>query len=157
MYTTTLAGFIVFIRTQMGISTMVLPDTDPAIEMAYCVARDIANPAVACVSPLIYSLMVYNLGGSNLIEFAQDQPGAPMVAGSSPPAPYFVYLRTKWNLNDLISGVISASSDEGTSQSLVVQDAAAGFSVADLQYLKTPYGRTYLSYAQRYGANFGLT
>ena len=35
--------------------------------------------------------------------------------------------------------------------SLVVQKAAEAFQLSDLQNLKTPWGRTYLGFAQKYG------
>jgi hypothetical protein len=53
--------------------------------------------------------------------------------------------------------VVSSSADVSTSESLLVPDAAKGFQFADLQYLKTPYGRAYLGYAQRYGQLWGIT
>lgn len=152
----TLAGFLNFIRIQMGISAIILPDNSPVIGMAYDVALQIVNLAMARISPMIYSLAVYNLGGSNIIEFAQDQPGAPNVIGSDPPAPYFAYLRSKWNMNDFVSGVVVSSSDESTSQSMVTQESFKNLQIGDLQYLKTPWGRNYLSFAQKAGPVFGM-
>lgn len=145
----------------MGIDTTVLPDSNPVIAMAYEVARAIVNPALATVcapfpppaSPLvsIYALAVYNLAGDNLLNYAQDQPGAKPVAGSDPPAPYFQNLRKVWNMTGFVSGIVQASSDEGTSVTLVVMDAAKNFTLGNLQNLKTPYGRQYLAFAQDYG------
>ncbi len=34
---------------------------------------------------------------------------------------------------------------------MVVQEAAKNFTLANLQNLKTPWGRTYLGFAQAYG------
>lgn len=153
----TLPGFLVFIRNQMGISTTILPDSDPVILMAYEVAREMVNCAIRQVSCLIYTLAVYNLAGSNVIEFAHDQPGAPTIPGSDPPAPFFAYYRRLWNVNDFVSGVVQSSNDNGTGQSMVIQEAMNNVTLADLQYLKTPYGRTYLGYAQQYGGIVGVT
>ncbi len=162
----TLAGFITFIRDIMGITTTVLPDNSPVIGMAFAVALAIVNPALRCVripqadstgavlnagGLSIYSLAVNNLAADNLINYAQDLPGATPVEGSNPPLPFFAWTRAQWNINGFVSGVISGSADEGTSQSLVVQEAAKAFTLKDLQNLKTPYGRTYLGYAQSYG------
>lgn len=146
----------------MGISTTVLPDNSPVIQFAYDVALAVVNPALAGVtigSPAyssIYALAVYNLGGDNLINYADDQNGAPAIPGSDPPLPYFAYARKRFNINGFMSGVINSSSDEGTSQSMVVQEAASTFTLSDLQNLKTPWGRTYLGFAQRYGTLWGM-
>lgn len=140
-------GFLTFIRTQMQINTTVLPDNSPYIHDSYCAARQIVNIAFAQVSCLIYKLMVYNLAGSNLINFAQD------VSGQT----FFADLRKKWNLLDFVPGVINSTSDQSTSESLTVPENLTQLTLADLQYLKDPYGRVYLQYAMRYGTLWGLT
>lgn len=152
----TLAGFVLFIRNQMGIDASILPDASPTIPFAYKVSKAIVNCDLAIVPP-IYELAVYNLGGSNIVNFAQDLPDAPTVDGSDPPLPFFEYMRTKWNIGSFVAGVVSASSDVSTSQTLVVQKAAEDFTLADLTYLKDPWGRQYLAFAQRYGSLVGLT
>ena len=152
----TLAGFLTFIRNVMGIKATNLPDNSPAIPLSFAVALAIVNPSLqaACIPSVdaagvtlnaggetVYSLAVYNLAGSNLLSFAQDQ------AGDT----FFQELRDKLNLNGFTSGVVQSSSDEGTSVSLVVQEAAKEFTLANLQQLKDPYGRRYLALAQSYG------
>lgn len=159
----TLAGFLSFIRNVMGISTNDLPDASPVINMALAVAMSIVNRALYAVSlPMtdtagvelisqpesIYTLAVYNLAGDNLVNYAPDQQGRD----------YFQDLRKKLNINGFVSGVISGSSDQGTSQQLVVQEAAKNFTLANLQSLKTPWGRQYLAFAQTYGpTTWGLS
>lgn len=159
----TLAGFLSFIRNVMGISTNDLPDASPVINMALAVAMSIVNRALYAVSlpptdtagvelisqpESIYTLAVYNLAGDNLVNYAPDQQGRD----------YFKDLRAKLNINGFVSGVISGSSDQGTSQTLVVQEAAKNFTLANLQNLKTPWGRTYLQFAQTYGpTSWGLS
>ena len=142
----TLAGFWAFIRGTMGINSVVLPDSSTTVPFAYKVAKVIANMDFAILPP-IYSLMVYNLGGSNVINFAPDQNGQT----------YFADLRKNFNINSFIAGVVSASRDEATSQTLVVQKAAEDFTLADLQLLKDPYGRVYLQFAQKYGGLVGIS
>lgn len=152
----TLAGFLTFIRQNMGISATVLPDNSPVIPMAYAVALEIANVGVQLASALIYQLMVYNLAGSNLINYAQDRSGAPNVTGSD--LPFFANARKQWNLLGFVSGVIQSTNDESTGGSLVVQDAAKNFTLANLQQLKDPWGRQYLAFAQSYGPSvWGLS
>ena len=154
----TLAGFQDFITNVMAIKTADLPLSDPVIPFAFSLALAIVNPALRAV-PIpqrdaagvqlntggysIYSMAVYNLAADNLINFAQDQDGSC----------FFEAMRTKLNINGFTSGVISASGDEGTNQTLVVQEAAKAFTLANLQQLKTVWGRRYLSLAQSYGPN----
>jgi hypothetical protein len=152
----TLAGFQNFIRNTMGITPAQLPSDAGVIPMALAVALAIANPVMKlwCIPqtdaanvPLnsgglsIYNLAVYNLAASNLINYAQDP------AGRS----YFTRLRKKLNITGFVSGIVQSSSDEGTSVSLVVQDAAKAFTLANLTQLKDPYGRQYLALAQSFG------
>lgn len=154
----TLAGFTAWVRSAMGITTSVLPDNSVWLTYAFGDAIDIVNKAILQASPLQYTLAVYNLGGSNLINFAQDLPGAPTIPGSTPPQPFFAAARTQWNIYGFVAGVVNATSDEGTSMSLTVPESMAKFSLSDLQQLKDPYGRTYLAIAQKYGPSaWGLS
>lgn len=146
--TPTLAGFLAFVRGQMRVTAVQLPDDDPVISSAYQVAVAICNPLLACTfmpSP-VYALAVYNLAASNLIEFAQDQTGQC----------FFEDARKAFHMNDFVAGVVNSSSDEGTSQSLTVPEAFETLTLADLQYIKNPYGRRYLAFAQRFGTLWAL-
>jgi hypothetical protein len=168
----TLAGFLGFVRNVMGITTTVLPDSSAVIAMAFNVALAVVNRALRVVgSPdwagapqvSIYALAVYNCAGDRLLHYAQDLPGAAIIPGSGDPKsgdpglPFFAYTRKKWNLDGFVSGVIQSSSDEGTSQSMIVQQAAETFTLDDVAALKTPYGRTYLGFAQAYGTIWNLS
>lgn len=159
----TLAGFLAFVRGVMRIDAKHLPDNSPWLTYAFAVALAIVNPALRIVALpqtdaagvalntggfTIYSEAVYNLAADNLINYAQDQQGFS----------YFTRLRKKLNIGGFVSGIVQGSSDEGTSVSLVVQEAAKNFTLMNLQQLKTPYGRTYLGLAQSYGpTTWGLT
>ena len=148
----TLAGFIQFVRN-INITAVNLPDNSVWLVYAFNVAMAIVNTAL-CGVPVgppenrvsIYTLAVYNLAASNLIEFAHDPQGLC----------FFEDLRKKWNMNSFVAGVISSSSDEGTSQSLTVPEAFETLTIADLQCLKNPYGRQYLALAQRFGTLWNL-
>ena len=163
----TLAGFQAFITQTMGISATVLPPNDPVIPLAFAVALAIVNPALQCV-PLpstdaagvalnsggltIYTLAVYNFAADRIINFAQDQPGAAIIEGSGDPGlPFFQWQRKQLNINGFVPGVIQSSNDESTGESFVVQEAAKQFTLANIQQLKTIYGRQYLSLAQDWG------
>lgn len=140
-------GFLAFIRNSMGINTTVLPDNSTDIDTALALAIEIAYLPTKKASPLIYDLSVYNLAGSNLVEFANDQTGLT----------YFAALRTQFGINGFMPGVISSAGDEGTSSSTLNPDFMKGLTMADLQYIKTPWGRAYMSYAQRIGAVWGIS
>jgi len=174
----TLAGFQDFIVNTMQISTTVLPSSSPVIPFALSVAMGIVNQQLWCI-PIpntdaagvqlntggfsIYSLAVYNLAGSNLLSYAQDLPNAAIIPGSVSDRypkglPFFAYSRLQWQINAFVSGVVQSTADESTSMSLVVQDAAKNFTLANLQALKDPWGRQYLSLAQSYGpSTFGIS
>lgn len=136
----------------MGITQAQLPDNSPYLQVAYCVSVEIVNAAFLTVSPLIYGLMVYNLAGSNLLNYAQDPtPIVPYPPNSDSTVGFFAYTRAQLNMLGFVSGVIQASADESTSDSLLVPDAFKEFTLMNLQQLKDQYGRTYLQFAQDYG------
>jgi hypothetical protein len=148
----TLVGFITFIRNVMGINTTVLPDDSFVIGTAFQVALEIVNLQLNCASAVMYTLAVYNLAGDNLLNYAQDLPDADVVPGSGDPGmAFFAWTRQQLDLNGFISGVITSVNDQGTGNSMIVQEAAKNFTLSDLQNLKTPYGRQYLAIAQRAG------
>ena len=91
---------------------------------------------------------VYNLGVDIIYNVAQDQVGQT----------FFAAARKTWNIYGFVSGVISNANDEGTGASLVVPDSLSQLSLADLQNLRTPWGRAYLAIAQKWGPDlFGIT
>jgi hypothetical protein len=143
----TYAGFLAFVRTQMQITTNDLPDNSPYVPAAYAAALEVVNQQIQQVSPLFYDLAVYNLGGSNIVNYAQDY------GGSS----FFAKLREKWNINAWAAGVVQSTSDVSTSTGLLIPKFGEGLTLADLQHLKDPWGRAYLQIAQRYGPLVGLT
>lgn len=142
-----LTDFTTFIQNVMGISTTYLPANSPYITYAFNNAMLIVNTDLAAAPSPFYSLAVYNLGGDNLVNFAPDQTGQT----------FFADLRKSLNITAFVPGVISSSSDEGTSQSLAVPEGLQNLSLLDLQNLKTPWGRQYLAYAQMYGPLWGLS
>lgn len=157
----TLAGFTNFVRNNMGVPESALPNDATGqywISFAYEVALQIVNRQIAIASCKLYTLAVYNLGGDNLINFTPDVPNCTAVEGSNPPACYFANLRSIYNTYGFVSGVITSAADESTSESMVVMDAAAKFTLANLQQLKTPWGRAYLGIAQSAGPSvWGIT
>jgi hypothetical protein len=155
----TLAGFLTFVRDVMGITTAQLPDGSPWTTLSYCLAKELVNEAILLASPLFYQQAVYNLAGSNLLNFAQDPtPVVPYPANSDSRVGFFAYTRKQYNMLGFVSGVIQAAADESTSESMVVPEQFKDFTVANLQQLKDPYGRVYIGIAQAYGPSlWGLT
>jgi hypothetical protein len=106
------------------------------------------NTFISSVSPILYVQAVYNLATDILFNIAQD------TAQST----YFTDARTKWNIYGFVAGVVNTASDNGTGDSLVVPDSLSQLTLADLQNLKTPWGRAYLAIAQKWGPDlFGIT
>lgn len=154
----TVAGYLDFIRNNMQVPISALPDNAPAVLMSLAISVEIVNPALKLVAPHgvpslgyvgpnIYELAVYNLAGDNLINFAPDQQGQT----------FFANARKSYGTNSFVAGVISATADEGTSESLMVPDVLKGLTMANLQNLKTPWGRTYLSFAMQFGTLWGMS
>lgn len=150
----TLPGFIAWAQTVMGITESQLPSDSVFYEYAFYIARDTVNKAIQRASQRIYMLAVYNLAGDNLINFAQDPGGAPDYKDG---LTFFNYMRVHWNIDGFVSGIVQSASDESTSVSLVVMEAAKNFTLSNLQNLKTPWGRQYLAWAQDYGTLWGFT
>lgn len=139
--TTSLSGFIEFVRSDMGITPDQVPDDSQSFSLAYGGAVEWVNPDIACVMPNLYSVAVYNLGASFLINYGTEA--------------VFADIREKLKLNDFTAGVISGASDNATSAQKLVPDFFKDLSLADLQMLKDPWGRRYLMIAQQFGSLWG--
>ena len=62
------------------------------------------------------------------------------------------------NINSFVPGVISASGDQGTSQSILNPKAFENLSFGDLLTLKTTFGRAALAIMQNFGPSaFGIS
>jgi hypothetical protein len=156
--TPTAAGFLDFVRNGMGIPVGALPDTSYWLDVSYQAALAVANPDIAIVAPIIWPLAVYNLGGSYLLSMAVDPiPTTVTININGDAVPYFQALRRQYGLNSFKAGVISSSSDEGTSESMLVADWFKDLTLANLQQLKDPYGRAYLAWAQSAGSLWGIS
>ena len=132
----------------VGVVPPILNTTEAlSIQTSFALAVDIVNLTLAQASRNIYVLAVYNLATDRLINFAQDLPNQS----------YFTNLRKTWNLTIPVVGVASSGSDQGTSSAWLNPEQLRMLTLADLQTLKTPFGRQYLGIAQSYGPIWGLT
>lgn len=171
----TVGGFTEFVTNQMAVPAYVLASetTTLAIGYAYNFASQWVNPALCNIPGLqgawtLYALAVYNLAGDTLINLAQDAmpfvaytpqglPPTPAGQPPPPPLPYWQWLRGQYKVMAFVPGVVQSASDESTSTSFLVAKAFENYTIANLQNLKTPYGRAYLGIAQSYGTLWGLT
>ncbi len=159
----TFAGFVDWVYGTMGVPSAWLPSDAQVLTWAYNYATGTVNTYFACVPGPFNLIVTYNLGGHFLACWAQDPTPFP----GSPPAPYitvdgvgygfWAWLRKANNISGFITGIVSSSSDEGTSVGLVVPKQAENLTVGQLQLTTTLWGRTYLGLAQDYGTNWGIS
>ena len=146
--TPNITDYTTFIRNQVGISITYLPDNSQWIASTFNVAMDTVNTTLAQASGIAYTLAVYNLGADRLINYAID------VQGQN----YFTQIRQQFGITNFSPGMVSASSDEGTGESLLNPEFMKTMTMGDLQMTKTPWGRQYMAFAQEYGCTiWGLT
>lgn len=149
----TIGGFQDFVTNVMQIPVAALPLGSLVVTYSFDFALDWVTQVLCLVGgqPGAYSMYtraVYNLAADTLINFATDQSGQC----------FFSDLRKSYGCNSFVPGVISATSDEGTSVSYQVADSLKNLTVANLQNLKTPYGRMYLGIVQSLGpTSWGLS
>ena len=147
-----LPDFVLFIQGVMAINPLFLPSDSPFPGYALNRARAlvIRVPVFVCAG-IEYTLAVYNCAGAILVRTTPDQAMRSTEPGS------FTWLRNKYGLDKPSFGVVSSTSDEGTSVSLAVPDALKQLTLGDLQFLQTPWGREFLSYNQDFGGVFGIS
>lgn len=123
-----------------------LPDGSPWFGYAFETAISTVTLDLIPLGGPIYMLAVYNCAAHNLLSWVPDQNGST----------FFTALRDTWDLNGFVPGVLASESDQNTASSLTNPDFMKNFMLSDLNYLKTPYGRQYLAFAQRAAVSWGL-
>jgi hypothetical protein len=118
----------------------------PIVSASLAIALEIVNEMLTC-SPTMYTLAVYNLAADRLINFAPDVPNQT----------YFLDLRKGLRINEISVGVPSAASDQGTATGILNPEFMKTMTLADLQTLRTPFGRTYMGIALSIGTLWGLS
>ena len=86
-----------------------------------------------------------------------DVPDMPYVVKDGVSYGYFQWIRKENNILGATTGTVTASSDEGSSVTLVVPKQAENLTLSQLQLMTTPWGRYYLGLAQSVGTSWGLT
>jgi hypothetical protein len=148
----TLLGYLFWIREIMAVPKIVLPDNSPYIELSYDLSLEIVNRYIEFASGIVYTQCVYNLGGDYLVQMAQDNPNLP-----PPNNTYWADLRASMGVNSFLPGLVNRAADQGTDAGLQLLSAMENLTIADLQQLKTPWGRVYLGLAQSVGSMWGFT
>lgn len=148
----TLLGYIDWVRTVMGVPASILGGDSIYLELSYDIAHEMVNRYIDCASPGIYTQAVYNLAGDYLVNIAQDDPNL-----APPDNTYWADLRNAMSINSFIPGLINATNDEDTSAALLTPLGLQNLTIADLQNLKTPWGRVYMGIAQSVGSMWGIT
>jgi hypothetical protein len=87
----------------------------------------------------------------SLINVVTDDPSAPNVPGTNPPQKYWAYQRSIYKIDNFTPGVVSSTSDNGSSVGLDNPEMMVQLNMMDLQNMKTPWGRRYMTIAQQMG------
>lgn len=133
--------------TDQGVPTANLASNSDYLSYALNYAQETVITIAIGVGPVIsgtatpYVMAVYNLGMHSLLMIAPDQPGYS----------FFKDQRQNYALSSIKTGVVLASGDQATSQTLVVPEFFKNLTLEQLNLTQTPYGRMYLMYAQKYG------
>ena len=142
-----IVDFLAFLANTVQIPSAALPGT--SVWPGYALQQAISLTPLAGAG-ILDTLAVYNCATHLLFVITPD------VAGQN----YFATQRSAkgFNLIQPSTGLVSSSSDESTSTSLATPDWARRMTPAQLQMMKTPWGREYLSHIQSYGPSVvGLT
>lgn len=159
----TLAGYTTFIRQVMAVPVEALADDSIYIPMTYWPAETLVNDNLFIVGnaeqpppqvqPTIRAWAVYNYAGALLVDIAQDDPTA-----TPPFDTYWSTLRNSMGLNGFSAGVVQSAADQGTSTAYKVSSFFDNLTPGELQLMKSPWGRAYLTIASWYGPTiWGLT
>ena len=139
--TPNLTDFYTFVTAQ-GVPTADLPSDSEWLQYAFNWAMDLTICAPG-MPGYEYTRTVYNGGMDRLLWIAQDLSGQT----------FFADQRAAYGILQFKPGVVMASGDESTSQTLVVPDWYRTIPLVIQELLKTPWGRQWVGYQQMYGPN----
>jgi hypothetical protein len=94
-----------------------------------------------------YTLATYNCAGHIQIRITPDQTGRG----------FFQEQRATFDMLKQSVGLVQATNNVDTGSTFAVPDALKQLTIGDLGFMKTPWGREYLAYAQDFGGVWGLT
>ncbi len=148
--TPNLVDYTAFLRGHVGIPETVMPSDSPFISYALNRARNL----VINVSTIVgsdYTWAVYNCASHIQLTITPDI----VVNGVS--RGWFDARRQECGLLKTVNGTVSSSSDQGSSTSNSVSEAMKELTIEDLGFMKTLFGRDYLTFNQSFGGPWGLT
>ena len=127
--------------TNQGVVASYTTSTSEYFDWAFNWAMSDAMTCGGNMPSIQYVRAVYNLGVDRFIRIAQD--------GTS--GTFYQDQRAQFGILVFKPGVVMATGDQGTSDTLVVPDWYRNIPMNTQQLLKTPWGREYIGYAQMYG------
>lgn len=136
-----------FVTTVAGVPTAALPSSSAYLAWSLSYAEEQTLLVLRAIGQDYYCFAVYLLATSFLINWCPDQPGQT----------FFVALRKTWNISGFVGGIISSTADQGTSESMDMPDFIKGLTLMNLNQLKDPFGRQYLSMTQEVGNVWGIS
>lgn len=143
--TPNVADYTLFLQNNVGINSTYLPTNSPFITYAFNAAvRQVINIPTS-LAGVDYTLAVYNCAAHIQLAITPDQ----VVNNVS--YTFFQQQRKAYDLLLPVVGLVSSSSDEGTSVTNAVPDTLKQLSIDDLGFMRTPWGRFYLGFAQDFG------
>lgn len=148
--TPNIVDFLCFLTYSVQIPSAALPATSPFPQFALSMAIDKVLRGPSCIPGPVYTMAVYNCATHLLLGMTPDQQGQT----------YFANARSNEGFSLLLpsAGIVDATSDVSTSAAFTAPNWAAGMTIEQLGFYRTPWGRTYLGYAQSYGSSIvGLT
>lgn len=136
-----------FLTTVAGVPTGALPSGSPYVTWALSYAEEQTLRVLCLIGRDYYCFAVYCLATSFLLNWCPD----------TPPSTFFADARADMKLTSFTPGVVNSAADQGTSDSLLSPDFLKGLTLGQLQALKDPYGRQWLSMQQDLGNIWGLS
>lgn len=133
----TRAGFVSFVRGQMGATATAVPDESASFDVAFDLAVTLCKGFELATSRAdILDLLTYNMAGHYLYVFGTES--------------VFSTGRATYGLN--VVGLVNSASDQGTSGALVLPDWVTKAGPMESEFSKTPQGRMYLILAGQLGS-----
>lgn len=136
-----------FLTTVAGVPTAALPSNSAYLPWALSYAEEKTLLVLYAIGQDYYCFAVYCLATSFLLNWCPDQANQT----------FFADARKNMGLNGFVGGTVQSSADQSTSESLLSPEFLKGIQLSDLQQLKDPYGRQFLSMQQSLGNIWGLS
>jgi hypothetical protein len=129
-----------------------LADTSASPWLGFAFNRAMAlTLRVPTVQANDYVYVVYACATHVQLEITPDQPGQSFFSSKQGNGP------GGFGLGTPTAGIVASASDQGTSTTFTVPEAMKRLSFQDLQFSKTPWGRTWLGWGQDFGSPVGVS